>query len=172
LRFCVSHRSYSKVPTPGPDPPPRTPVFEHARRAAERLSELNAAAQVLARAAPPCHAGQPDHPLWQRTCAYTDHGARSTKKHTSRTALLPGGPGGVATSQPGKRFVAPRNLPDQLIGCVALLPSALINLSFSSERTQGQLLSSWSKSGALNTKYPRHSLCVHQCGSRKQLRSE
>ena len=52
----------------------------------------------------------------------------------------------------GKSFVGPRNLPIQLIGCVDLLPSDLINLNISTERAQGQLLSSWSKSGALHTK--------------------
>jgi hypothetical protein len=66
-----------------------------------------------------------------------------------------------------KRFVGPRNLPIQLIGCVTLLPSDLINLSFSSERVQGHFLSPWSKSGAFYTKEPQYSLCVYQCGSRK-----
>jgi hypothetical protein len=56
----------------------------------------------------------------------------------------------------GKRFVGPRNLPIQLIGCVNLLPSDLINLSFSTERAQGHLLPSpWSKSGAFYAKEPR-----------------
>jgi hypothetical protein len=66
-----------------------------------------------------------------------------------------------------KRFVGPRNLPIQLIGCVTLLPSDRINLNFSSGRVQGQFLSPWSKSGAFYTKEPRYSLCVYQCGSRK-----
>jgi hypothetical protein len=67
----------------------------------------------------------------------------------------------------GKSFVGPRNLPRQLIGCVTLLPSDLINLNFSSGRTQGHFLSPWSNSGAFHTKEPRYSLCVYQYGSRK-----
>jgi hypothetical protein len=55
----------------------------------------------------------------------------------------------------GKRFVGPRNLPIQLIGCVNLLPSDLINLNFSTERAQGHFLSPWSKSGAFYAKEPR-----------------
>jgi hypothetical protein len=66
-----------------------------------------------------------------------------------------------------KRFVGPRNLPVQLIGCVTSLPSDLINLNFSSERAQGRFLSPWSKNGAFYTKEPRYSLCVYQYGSRK-----
>jgi hypothetical protein len=45
---------------------------------------------------------------------------------------------------------------------VTLLPSDLINLSFSSERAQGHFLSPWSKSGAFYTKEPRYYLCVYQ----------
>jgi hypothetical protein len=40
-------------------------------------------------------------------------------------------------------------------GCVNLLPSDLISLSFSTERAQGHFLSPWSKSGALYAKEPR-----------------
>jgi hypothetical protein len=47
-----------------------------------------------------------------------------------------------------KRFVGPRNLPNQLMGCVTLLPSDLINLIISTERAQGHFLSPWSKSGS------------------------
>jgi hypothetical protein len=54
-----------------------------------------------------------------------------------------------------KQIAGLRNLPGQLIGCVNLRPSNRINLNFSIERAQGQLLSSWSKSGALQTNNPR-----------------
>jgi hypothetical protein len=61
----------------------------------------------------------------------------------------------------GKRFVGPRNLPDQLTGCSGLCPLDPINLGISNERAQGHFLSPWSKSGALYTKEPRYSLCVY-----------
>jgi hypothetical protein len=54
-----------------------------------------------------------------------------------------------------KRFVGPRNLPDQLIGCSGLCPLDPINLNISNERAQGHFLSPWSKSGAFYTKEPR-----------------
>jgi hypothetical protein len=66
-----------------------------------------------------------------------------------------------------KRFVGPRNLPDQLMGCSGLCPLDPIGLNISTERAQGHFLSPWSKSGAFYTKEPRHSLCVYQYGSRK-----
>jgi hypothetical protein len=66
-----------------------------------------------------------------------------------------------------KRFVGPRNLPLQLMGCVNLLPSDLINVNISNERAQGHFLSPWSKSGAFYAKVPRWPLCAHQYGSRK-----
>jgi hypothetical protein len=52
-------------------------------------------------------------------------------------------------------LMGPRNLPIQLMGCVNLLPSDLINLSISNERAQGHFLSPWSKSGAFYAKEPR-----------------
>jgi hypothetical protein len=54
-----------------------------------------------------------------------------------------------------KRFVGPRNLPIQLMGCVNLLPSDLISLNISNEHAQGHFLSPWSKSGAFYAKEPR-----------------
>jgi hypothetical protein len=54
-----------------------------------------------------------------------------------------------------KRFVGPRSLPDQLMGCVTLLPSDPINLDISNERAQGHFLRPWSKSGAFYAKEPR-----------------
>jgi hypothetical protein len=118
--------------------------------------------------------------------AHIDHGARSTKKkpaesrlrgkraHTETMVL-----GQLKKSQQNratafesrqitaKRFVGPWNLPDQLIGCSGLCPLDSISLNTSTERAQGHFLSPWSKSGALYTKEPRHSLCMYQCGSRK-----
>ena len=64
-----------------------------------------------------------------------------------------------------KRFVGPQNLPDLLMGCSGLCPLDPINLNISTERAQGQLLSSWPKSGALHTNNPRYSLFAHPCGS-------
>jgi hypothetical protein len=69
----------------------------------------------------------------------------------------------------GKRFVGPRNLPDQLIGRSGLCPLDSINLDISTERAQGHFLSPWSKSGTLYTKEPRCSLYVYQYGSRKPM---
>jgi hypothetical protein len=60
-----------------------------------------------------------------------------------------------------KRFVGPRNLPDQLIGCSDLCPLDPINLNISNERAQGHFLSPWSKGGAFYTKEPRYYLCVY-----------
>jgi hypothetical protein len=59
-----------------------------------------------------------------------------------------------------KRFVGPRNLPNQLIGCSGLCPLDPIGLDISTERAQGHLLSPWSKSGAFYTKEPRRCLCM------------
>jgi hypothetical protein len=60
-----------------------------------------------------------------------------------------------------KRFVGPRNLPDQLIGCLGLCPLDPISLNISTERAQGHFLSPWSKSGASYTKRTTiFSLCV------------
>jgi hypothetical protein len=67
----------------------------------------------------------------------------------------------------GKRFVGPRNLPDQLMGCSGLCSLDSINLNISTERAQGHFFSTWSKSGAFYTKELRYSLCVYQYGSRK-----
>jgi hypothetical protein len=39
-----------------------------------------------------------------------------------------------------KRFVGPRNLPDQLIGCSGLCPLDPISLNISTERAQGHFL--------------------------------
>jgi hypothetical protein len=64
-----------------------------------------------------------------------------------------------------KRFVGARNLPDQLMGCSGLCPLDPINLNISTERAQGQLLRSWSKSGTLHTNNPRYSFCAHPYGS-------
>jgi hypothetical protein len=46
-------------------------------------------------------------------------------------------------------------------GCSGLCPLDPINPNISTERAQGQLLSSWSKSGALHTNNPQYSLCAH-----------
>jgi hypothetical protein len=40
-----------------------------------------------------------------------------------------------------KRFMGPRNLPDQLMGCSGLCPLDPINLNISTERAQGYFLS-------------------------------
>ena len=53
-----------------------------------------------------------------------------------------------------KRFVGPRNLPSQLMGCSDLCRLDPINLNISNERAQGHFLSPWSKSGAFYTKEP------------------
>jgi hypothetical protein len=53
------------------------------------------------------------------------------------------------------RFVGPRNLPDQLMGCPGLCPVDPINLNISNEHAQGHFLSPWSKIGALYAKEPR-----------------
>jgi hypothetical protein len=105
-------------------------------------------------------------------------GLRSNRAHT-QTAVLGQlkksqqnraiQPSAVVRSQGFFVFVlmGPRNLPSQLNGRVALLPSDPINLSISTERAQGHFLSPWSKSGVFYTKEPRYYLCVYQYGSRK-----
>jgi hypothetical protein len=99
---------------------------------------------------------------------------RSKRAHTETTVLgqLKKGqqnraPAWESCHITAKRFVCPRNLPDQLIGCSGLCPIDSINLNILTERTQGHFLSPWSKSGAFYTKIPRHSLGVCQYGSRK-----
>jgi hypothetical protein len=60
----------------------------------------------------------------------------------------------------GTRIVAPRNLPDQIIGCSGLCSLDPISLNISTGRAQGHFLSPWSKSGAFYTKEPRYSLSL------------
>jgi hypothetical protein len=84
--------------------------------------------------------------------AHTETTVLDQVKKTSRTALLPGWGSCQITA---KRFVGPRSLPDQLTGCVTLLPSDPISLNISNERAQGHSLSPWSKSGAFYAKEPR-----------------
>ena len=62
--------------------------------------------------------------------------------------------------------MAPRIVPEQLMGCPMFLRKHRVNLNFSTERTQGHFLSPWSRHGSLCTKPPRYSLSSHPYGSR------
>jgi hypothetical protein len=69
----------------------------------------------------------------------------------------------------GKRFVGPRNLPDQLMGCSGLCSLDSINLNISTERAQGHFFSTWSKSGAFYTEKKHDGLIVLISAVRESL---